>query len=109
MAIAKGKEIYTQWSHCESGNVHSRRLHRITVCMADGRILVFSGSSLPDLITTQTGYSQDGDHFMDVFLKADRFEMVKAPETPLIERKNRALLVMWVLIVILILDILFRL
>ena len=77
--------------------------------MADGRILVFSGSSLPDLITTQTGYSQDGDHFMDVFLKADRFEMVKAPETPLIERKNRVLLVMWVLIVICAMDILIRL
>ena len=109
MAIKNGKEIYTQWSHCESGNVHSRRLHRITVCMADGRILVFSGSSLPDLITTQTGYSQDGDHFMDIFLKADRFEMVKAPETPLIERKNRVLLVMWVLIVICSMDILIRL
>ncbi len=109
MAIIKGKEIYTQWSHCESGNVHSRRIHRITVCMADGRILVFTGKTLPDLITTQTGYGQDGDHFMDVFLKADRLEMVKAPETPLIERKNRVLQVMGVIIIICVMDILFRL
>jgi hypothetical protein len=109
MAIVKGKEVYTQWSHCEHGNVHSRRIHRLTVCASDGRILVFTGHSLPDLITTQTGYSQDGDHFMDVFLKADRLEMVKAPETPLIERKNRVLQVMWLFIIMMILDILFRL
>lgn len=109
MAIIKGREVYTQWSHCEGGNVHSRRIHRITVCMADGRILVFSGKSLPDLITTQTGHSQDGDHFMDVFLKADRIEMVKAPETPLLERKNRVLQALWVIITVLVLDILRRL
>ncbi len=109
MAIVKGKEIYAQWSHCESGNVHSRRIHRLTVCSADGRILVFSGSSLPDLITTQTGYSQDGDHFMDVFLKADRFEMVKAPQTDLVVKGDRLIKVMWVFIIICVMDILFRL
>ena len=46
---------------------------------------------------------------MDVFLKADRMEMVKAPETPLLERKARVLQVMWVVIAACVMDILFRL
>jgi hypothetical protein len=54
MALHQGNECFTKWTHVESGQVVSRRLHRIVLQSSDGNVKTISGDRLPDWIKTSS-------------------------------------------------------
>jgi len=66
MALKHQEERFVRWTHVENGKVLNRRLHRIEVQAADGRLYVLTGDQLPDFIQTCTGQGHRGKHIMQV-------------------------------------------
>jgi hypothetical protein len=60
MALSQGDELYTKWTHVESGQVVSRRLHRIVLQTPDGDLNTITGERLPDSIQTWSGHTYHG-------------------------------------------------
>jgi hypothetical protein len=68
MALEHDGEYFTKLTHVENGNAIVRRIHRIEVQAADGRLHVIKGRYLPDFIQTNTGRGFKGVHLAQILL-----------------------------------------
>lgn len=64
----KNEGRYCIWIHLENGQCMTRRLHRIEVQAADGRLYVFEGETLPIAFMTNTGVGHVGHHLGQILL-----------------------------------------
>lgn len=81
MALEHDGEYYTNWTHAENGKVMNRRLHRIEVQAADGRLHVIGGRYLPDFIQTNTGTGHKGVHLAQILLSPKKVRPEYVPPT----------------------------
>ena len=81
MALEHEGEYFTRWTHVENGNVMNRRLHRMEVQAADGRLHVITGRYLPDFIQTNTGTGFKGVHLAQILLSPKKVTPVYVPPT----------------------------
>lgn len=68
MAVKKGDEYFTSFTHTESGRVLTRRLHQLEIQARDGRIYTLRGENLPDFIHTSAGEGFKGEHLGQILL-----------------------------------------
>ena len=68
MALKEGDVYYTRFVHWESGKSMNRRLHKLEVQAADGRVYTITGKDLPDTIATHAGVSHKGEHLGQILL-----------------------------------------
>lgn len=69
MALKHGSDHYTKWMHMENGQVMVRRIHRMEVQDARGRLHAIAEDQLPEAIVTSTGKAQTGTHIARVLLR----------------------------------------
>lgn len=65
-------EHFTRWMHVENGKSFVRRLHRIELQAADGRLHVITGDKLPDAMVTNAGHGHRGAHMAQILLKPNK-------------------------------------
>jgi hypothetical protein len=85
MALRQGNECFTKWTHVESGQVVSRRLHRIVLQTPDGDVRTITGDKLPDSIQTWSGYTHRGVNLARALLSpksAAKQVLKQAPRLP---------------------------
>lgn len=78
MAIKRGQEYFTYFTHIEDGNVFPRRIHRLEIRDAKGKTHILTGEQLPDLIVTNVGHGHKGAHTGHILLAN---EPTKEPKT----------------------------
>ena len=64
----KNEGRYCSWMHLENTGCMHRRLHRLEVQAADGRLYVFEEDRLPIAIITNTGVGHVGNHVGQILL-----------------------------------------
>jgi len=69
MALNHGSDHYTKWMHMENGQVMVRRIHRMEVQDAKGRLHSICKNDLPEAIVTSTGDAQKGQHLARILLR----------------------------------------
>jgi hypothetical protein len=69
MALRQGSECFTKWTHVESGEVLTRRLHRIVLQTPDGDVKKITGDALPDSIQTWSGHTYHGVNLARTLLR----------------------------------------
>ena len=69
MALQHGSEYYTKWMHMENGQVMVRRIHRMEIQDALGRLNVIAKDQLPEAIVTTTGEANKGKHIARILLR----------------------------------------
>jgi hypothetical protein len=77
MANEHKGEHFTRWMHMESGKTMVRRLHRMEVQAADGKLHVITGTDLPEAMVTSAGDSHTGQHLAQILLRKDGGSLVK--------------------------------
>lgn len=55
MALKHGSDHYTKWMHMENGQVMVRRIHRMEIQDAVGRLHVIQKHDLPEAVVTSAG------------------------------------------------------
>jgi hypothetical protein len=68
MALRQGSECFTKWTHVESGQDVTRRLHRIVLQTPDGDVETITGDRLPDSIQTWSGHTYRGVNLAQTLL-----------------------------------------
>lgn len=69
MALKHGREHYTKWIHMENGQMMVRRIHRMEIQDAQGRLHVIHKDDLPEGVMTSTGQQQKGKHIARILLR----------------------------------------
>ncbi len=69
MALKHGSDHYTKWMHMENGQVMIRRIHRMEIQDALGRLHEINKEQLPEAILTSTGEANKGKHIARVLLR----------------------------------------
>ncbi len=69
MALKHGSNHYTKWMHMENGQVMVRRIHRMEIQDAQGRLHVIQKDDLPEAVLTSTGESQKGKPIARILLR----------------------------------------
>lgn len=69
MALKHGSDHYTKWMHLENGQVMVRRIHRMEIQDACGRLHHITQEQLPEAIVTSTGESSKGKPIARILLR----------------------------------------
>lgn len=72
MALKHGSHHFTKWMHMENGQVMVRRIHRMDIQDARGRLHAIEKDQLPEAIVTSTGDAQKGRHIARILLRPSR-------------------------------------
>ncbi len=69
MALKHGSEHYTHWTHMENGKVMPRRIHRMEIQDALGRMHIIEKDNLPEAVLTSTGQANEGKSIARILLR----------------------------------------
>jgi hypothetical protein len=69
MALKHGSDHYTKWMHMENGQVMVRRIHRLEIQDAKGRLHMITRDRLPEAIVTSTGDAKKSPHIARILLR----------------------------------------
>ena len=76
MALKHGSDHYTKWVHMENGKVMVRRIHRLEIQDARGRLHAITREQLPESILTSTGDAKKSPHIARILLRPQSVSLV---------------------------------
>ena len=83
----KEVEHYTKWVHMENGKNLVRRIHRLEIQAADGRLYIVTGAKLPEMMVSNCGFGHTGANVAQILLKPDtKMKYVPPPAATPAER-----------------------
>lgn len=69
MALKHGSTHYTKWMHMENGQVMVRRIHRMEIQDAVGRLHTIQKDDLPEAVVTSAGEQHKGRAIARILLR----------------------------------------
>lgn len=79
MALKHGSDHFTKWMHMENGQVMVRRIHRMEIQDACGRLHTIIQDQLPEAVVTSTGEGQKGKHIARILLRPQSRTLAELP------------------------------